>query len=837
MQFSENWLRTMVNPAMDSSALAHLLTMSGLEVEETDTVAPPFSNVVVAQVISLEKHPNADRLNVCKVDIGSGTPLTIVCGAANVRAGMKVACAKAGAILPPGADGKPLEIKEGELRGVVSQGMLCSARELKLSEEHTGLIDLPSDAPIGKSLRDYLDLDDLKFTLKLTPNKADCLSVLGVAREVAALTGATLSLPEIKKVPVTLNEVLPVKVSAPDLCGRFSGRVIRGVNARAATPEWMKQRLERSGQRPVSALVDISNYVMLELGQPSHVFDLDKLYKSESAMTALSPNLSPASGREGQNESLRDFHIVEVRWGKAGETIKLLNGSTVTVDPWVGVISTTSEPPILESLAGIMGGDATAVTLDTQHIYLEAAFWWPEAIQGRARRFNFSTDASHRYERGVDFAKTVENIERITDLIISICGGEVGPIDDQIINVPKRNPVKLRTARAVKVIGVALSDAQIADVFKRLNLSFTQEADGFLVTPPSYRFDIEIEEDLIEEIARMYGFEHIPALPPVAPSAMRILPECNRSVFKVRRQIADLDYQEVLNYSFVDAVWEMDFANNDASIKVQNPIASHLSVMRSTLLASLIANVRYNLNRKITRVRIFEIASVFMRDQQTKDSDLTVAGFKEPKKLAGLAYGPQAEEQWGQTTRPVDFFDVKADVEALFSPRALRFSKVEHPALHPGRSAQIECAGKVVGVMGELHPALQQKYELPLAPVVFELDLVALQSIDVPIYQEISKFQAVTRDLAVVVDQHIPVQEVLDVFMQERSANPLCKNVQAIVLFDEYRGKGLQTNEKSLAFRCTLQDTHATLQDEAIEAAMAALLTVAQVRCNAKLRS
>ena len=752
------------------------------------------------------------------MDVGSGTPLTIVCGAPNVRAGMKVACAKAGAVLPPGADGKPFEIKEGDLRGVVSQGMLCSARELKLSEEQAGLMDLPSDAPIGNSVRDYLDLDDLIFTLKLTPNKADCLSVLGVAREVSALTGAPLCIPATKKVPVTLNEILPVKVSAPDLCGRFSGRVIRGVNAKAATPEWMKQRLERSGQRSVSALVDISNYVMLESGQPSHVFDLDKLNLNALDSNALSGG-------------------IDVRWGKAGETIKLLNGNAVSVDSWIGVISTTTEPPILESLAGIMGGDATSVTLDTQHIYLEAAFWWPNAIQGRGRRFNFSTDAAHRYERGVDFAKTVENIERITDLIVSICGGEAGPIDDQVINLPKRDPVKLRTARAEKVIGVPLSATQIADIFKRLGLLFTEEADGFLVTPPSYRFDIEIEEDLIEEVARVYGFENIPALPPVAASAMHVLPEHTRSLFKVRRQIADLDYQEVLNYSFVDAAWELDFANNANPIKVQNPIASQLSVMRSTLIASLVANARYNLNRKMNRVRIFEIASVFVRDQKMDDGDLTVAGFNEPKKLAGLAYGPQAEEQWGQTTRQVDFFDVKADVEALFSPRMLRFSKLEHPALHPGRSAQIECEGNVVGMMGELHPALQQKLDLPLAPIVFELDVVALQSIQVPVYQEIPKFQAVTRDLALLVSHTVAVQDVLDVFMTERVANPVCKSVQAIVLFDEYRGKGLQENEKSLAFRCTLQDTHATLHDEIIEAAMAALLTAAQVECNAKLRS
>lgn len=807
MQFSEKWLRSMANPAIDSNALAHLLTMAGLEVEATEPAAPSFSNVVVGQVVSLEKHPDADRLNVCQVDVGTGEPLNIVCGAPNVYAGMKVACAKAGAVLPPGADGKPFHINEGKLRGVVSQGMLCSARELHLSEEHAGLIDLPSDAPIGTSVRDYLDLDDLKFTLKLTPNKADCLSVLGVAREVAALTGTPLQIPAVQKVPVTLDEVLPVKVSAPDLCGRFAGRVIRGVNAKATTPTWMKQRLERSGQRPVSALVDISNYVMLELGQPSHVFDLDKF-----------------SGD------------IEVRWGKEGETIQLLNGNTITVDPWIGVIATTAQPPVLESLAGVMGGEATSVTLDTQNIYLEAAFWWPNAIQGRARRFNFSTDAAHRFERGVDFAATVECIERISELIVSICGGAVGPIDDQIINLPKRSPVKLRTARAAKVIGVAITHAQIADIFQRLGLSFTEQDDGFVVTPPSYRFDIEIEEDLIEEVARVYGFEHIPALPPIAASAMRILPENTRSLFKLRRQMADLDYQEVINYSFVDATWEQDFANNAHPIKIHNPIASQMSVMRSNLIASLVANARYNLNRKVSRIRVFEIASIYLRDQTSPDGDLSVAGFNELKKLAGLAYGPQAEEQWGQATRQVDFFDVKADIEALFLPRTLRFSRVEHPALHPGRSAQIECDGKLVGLLGELHPALQHKYDLPLAPIVFELDASVLQAISVPVYQEISKFQAVTRDLALVVSQAVSAQEVLDIFTQERATNPVCQHVQTIVLFDEYRGTGLPSNEKSLAFRFTLQDTHATLQDEVIEAAMAALLAAAQSSCQAKLR-
>ncbi len=807
MQFSENWLRSLVDPKMNSDELAHLLTMSGLEVEEVEAVAPPFSHVVVAQVVEVAKHPNADRLNVCQVDVGTGTLLNIVCGAPNVRAGMKAICAQAGAVLPPGADGKPFEIKVGKLRGVESQGMMCSAKELKISEESSGLMELPEDAPIGTNIRDYLGLNDLKFTIKLTPNKADCLSVLGVAREVSALTGSPLSLPSARAVTVNTDEVLPAKISAPDLCGRFTGRVIRGLNARAATPEWMKRRLERSGQRSVSALVDISNYVMLEIGQPSHVFDLSKIHGS-----------------------------IDVRWGKKGETLKLLNGNTVEVDEWVGVIADDKE---IESLAGIMGGDSTAVTLDTTDVYLEAAFWWPNAIQGRARKYNFSTDAAHRFERGVDFANTVENIERITALIVEICGTndtKVGPVDDQAVNLPQRQPVVLRTARAAKVIGVAVTDEMIADIFNRLGLPFTHEAGQFSVTAPSYRFDIEIEEDLIEEVARVYGFENIPANPPVAPSAMLIEPEHTRSLFAVRHQLADLGYQEVVNMSFVESAWEADFAGNDAPIKLQNPIASQMSVMRSTLIGGLLTNVRYNLNRKAGRVRVFEVGAIFKRNEAIADGPLAVAGFEQPKRVGAIAYGPAVDEQWGMATRAVDFFDVKADLEALFAPRVVRFNKAEHPALHPGRCATVELGGKVVGFIGELHPRWLQKYDLPQAPVLFEVDAAALQERAVPSHTEISKFPGATRDLALLVKQDVPAQAVLDSFSAAAAVHPNGKILQAVVLFDEYRGKGLEADEKSLAFRFSLQDTQSTLQDDAVEALMAAVAEAAKEKHSAKLR-
>jgi phenylalanyl-tRNA synthetase beta chain len=807
MQFSEKWLRTMVDPKMTSDELAHLLTMSGLEVEEVEAVAPPFSNVVVAEVVEVARHPNADRLNVCQVDVGTGALLNIVCGAPNVRAGMKAICAMAGAVLPPGADGKPFEIKVGQLRGVESQGMMCSAKELKLSEESSGLLELPQDAPVGLSIRDYLLLDDLKFTIKLTPNKADCLSVLGVAREVSALTGSPLSVPTARAVAVTTDEVLPARISAPDLCGRFTGRVIRGLDARAQTPGWMVQRLERSGQRSVSALVDISNYVMLELGRPSHVFDLNKIHGS-----------------------------LDIRWGRKGEMLKLLNGNTVEVDDWVGVIADEKE---IESLAGIMGGDSTAVTLDTTDIYLEAAFWWPNAIQGRARRYNFSTDAAHRFERGVDYATTVEHIERISALILEICGTpdtRVGPVDDQSVNLPQHAPVVMRTARAAKVIGVELTDEVVADIFSRLHLPFTQEPGKFFVTSPSYRFDIEIEEDLIEEVARVYGFENIPTRPPVAPSAMLIAPENTRSLFALRHQLADLGYQEVLNMSFVEAAWEADFAGNHEPIKLQNPIASQMSVMRSTLIGSLVANVRYNLNRKAGRVRAFEIGAIFKRNPDAVDGPLSVAGFDQPKRVAAIAYGPALDEQWSVASRAVDYFDVKADLEALFAPRAVRFVKAEHPALHPGRSAAIELDGQAVGFIGELHPRWLQKYDLPQAPVLFEVDADALQQRMVPSYAEISKFPGATRDLALVVKQDVAAQDVLDAFNAELQLNPAGNIVQAVVLFDEYRGKGLEADEKSLAFRFSLQDTHSTLQDDAVDAVMAAVADAAKQKHSAKLR-
>lgn len=797
MQFSESWLRTFVNPALSTQELSHALTMAGLEVESLRPAAPPSSKIVVGRVLEVVKHPDADKLNVCQVDAGTGATLNIVCGAPNVAPGIKVPVALVGAQLPPAQEGDaPFAIKLSKLRGVQSEGMLCSARELKLSEDHAGLLILPEDAPIGEDIRKTLNLDDTIFEIKLTPNKADCLSVFGVARETAAITGAALVQRSIEPVSVALDETLPVTIAASDLCGRFSGRVIRGVNACAATPQWMVERLERAGQRSVSALVDISNYVMLELGRPSHVFDLDKIHGG-----------------------------IEVRWARRGEALKLLNGNTVDLDETVGVIADDHQ---VESLAGIMGGDSTAVTLDTTNVYLEAAFWWPDSIRGRARRYNFSTDAAHRFERGVDYSTTVEHIERITRLILDICGGKAGPVDDQSVNLPVRKPVTMRVARAQRIIGVPVHADEMAQIFKRLGLAFEFDGDVFSVTPPPHRFDIEIEEDLIEEVARIHGFEKIPARPPVAANEMRPTNETRRSIHTIRHALAARDYAETVNFSFVDEAWERDFAGNEDPVRLVNPIASQLSVMRTTLIGSLVSVLRHNLNRRAERVRIFETGRVFLRDPSLAAGELSVAGYAQPQRIGALAYGPTAEEQWGLDSRTVDFFDVKADVEALFAPRVVCFVKAEHPALHPGRTARIELDEREVGWIGELHPRWMRKYDLPNAPIVFEIDAEALMARALPVPNEVSKFPPVRRDIAVVVDQKVEAQALLDEIGRALDEGP-CKFIQRVAIFDEFRAKsstsgGLAAHEKSLAFRVTLQDTGGTLQDETVDAAVKILV-------------
>jgi phenylalanyl-tRNA synthetase beta chain len=785
MQFSESWLRALVNPKLSTDELSHRLTMAGLEVEEANPVAPGFSGVVVARIVSAEPHPNADKLRVCQVDTGAGSLLQIVCGAPNAAAGINVPLATVGAVLPG-----ELKIGVAKMRGVESSGMLCSARELGLSQDHAGLLVLDTSLAPGTDVRTALDLDDTLFTLKLTPNRADCLSILGVAREVSALTGAELMPPASRAIKASIQDVLRVSVTAPDLCGRFAGRVMRGVNARAQTPAWLVQRLERAGQRSVSALVDISNYVMLELGRPTHVFDLDRI-----------PEQS-----------------LEVRWAREGESLTLLNEQTIKLDTSMGVIASGAQP---ESLAGIMGGASTAVTLDTSNIYVEAAFWWPQAIAGRARKLKISSEASHRFERGVDFEQIPEHLDLITGLILDICGGQAGPIDDQHVNMPKRQQVTMRLARCQRVLGIPVSHAQVSTTFERLGFVFNATADAFIVTPPSFRFDIAIEEDLIEEVARIIGFDNIPANPPVAAAVMRQAPEIQRSAHTIRAEMAGLDYQEVINFSFVEDVWEHDMLGTKDPIRLLNPIASQLAVMRTSLLPGLVANIRYNANRKQSRVRVFELGRVFSRNDQVKDGPLTVAGIEQPQKLAGAVWGGTNPDQWGLTTKNVDFFDVKRDVEVLLDGRLadLRFVALAHPLLHPGRSAQILLDGKQIGLIGELHPKWVQEQELGTAPVLFELTYDSLCTIAMPTVKELSKQPVVQRDLAIWVSTDKTVQSLLDTIGRTIAADESLRVVQDVRLFDQWKDPSKQAaEEKSLAFRFSLQDTEVTLDDARVDA-------------------
>jgi phenylalanyl-tRNA synthetase beta chain len=810
MQFPESWLRAFCNPPLSTQQLADTLTMAGLEVEELRPVAPPFTHIVVGEIKEAVQHPNADRLRVCQVDVGQGSLLNIVCGAPNARVGIRVPCALVGAELPPGEDGKPFQIKLGKLRGVESQGMLCSARELKLSEDHGGLLELAADAPVGRDVREVLRLDDTLFTIKLTPNLAHCLSVYGIAREVAALTGAPLQQPSFPPVAPTTSDTLPVRVLDKDLCARFSGRVVRHLNTQARTPDWMVERLARCGQRSVSALVDISNYVMFELGRPTHIFDLDKIHGG-----------------------------LEVRWGRDGESLKLLNGNTITVDAQVGVIADAQQ---VESLAGIMGGDATAVSDATQHVYVEAAFWWPEAVAGRSRRFNFSTDAGHRFERGVDPSQTVAHIEYITQLILQICGTpqtQCGPVDDQQLDPPVPQPVRLRVARAAKVIGMPVDAAQCRDALVRLGLPVSEPEPGVLsVESPAWRFDLRIEEDLIEEVARMVGYNNLPTTPPLAAITASMRPESQRSSFAVRRSLAALGYQETINFSFVEERWERELAGNTDPIKVLNPIASQMGVMRSSLMGSLVQVLKFNQDRKAERVRVFELGRVFLRDAGVTDGALSVRGIDQPMRVAGLASGGVESARWSQKEQAVDYFDASGDVEALFAPRAVAFEAATHPALHPGRCARVVVDGQAVGFVGELHPQWRQAYGLHTAPVLFELDLQALLRRPVPVFQPVSRHQNVQRDLALVVAEQVSHAALMEA-IHSASTQGLLRDA---ALFDIYRpkadadGAGMRQGEKSLAVRLTLNSGEATLTDAQIDAAVSAVLEATARRLGARQR-
>ena len=792
MQFSEHWLRQFVNPKLDADELGHALTMAGLEVEEQKLATLLFNNVVVGEIISAEKHPDADRLQLCKVDVGQDKPLQIVCGAPNARVGLKAPCAMVGAKL---ADFK---IKRAKVRGIESLGMMCSAKELGLTEEADGLLEFPATATIGQDVREYLDLDDTLYTIKLTPNRADCLSILGVARDVVAITGAPLTLPAINEASVTTDKTQIVKVNESAACPSYFGRVVEGVNAKVATPDWMVRRLERSGLRSITVIVDITNYVLLELGQPMHAFDLAKI-----------------SGD------------INVRFAQKDEQIKLLNDTEAKLVADDLVIADDSGPI---ALAGIMGGKPTSVTDESNSIFLEAAFFTRDVMAGKARRHGLSTDSSYRFERGVDYGNTKQALERATGLVLDICGGQAGAITEAVATLPERKAVTLRYARVLSVLGIDISKVETGTLLTQLGFSFTESDDSFVVQAPTYRFDIEREADLIEEVARLHGYDKIPAIAPVANLNMLPLPAATLSMSWLKDSMQSQGYQEVVTYSFVEGSWERDLLANANPITLKNPIASNLSTMRSGLWGGLLDVLTYNLNRKQERAMVFEVGSTFHHADkaQVKSGD---NAYREETHVAGLCYGASSPEQWSESERDFDFYDVKALVEMLTHGQA-EYRQETHPALHPGQSARVYLQGKAIGWIGKLHPKWQQKYDLPKSATLFELEARLLLSTALPAYEEVSKFIAVRRDIAVVVDDSVEAGAIVDAVVAAKISL-----LQKIQLFDIYQGKGIEGGKKSLAFLILIQDTHKTMVDSEAEAAMAELLKLLEDKFGAQLRN
>lgn len=790
MQISEAWLRTYINPAISTEQLVGQLTMAGLEVDAVTPAAAVFSGVVVGVVVAMQQHPDADRLRVCQVDVGTDEPLQIVCGASNVRVGLKIPAALCGAVLPG-----DFKIKKSKLRGVESFGMLCSEKELGLAAEAQGLMELADDAPVGTDIREYLSLNDQLIEVDLTPNRADCLSVEGLAREVAVLNQMDWSTTAVSIVPVSQTNALDVTVSATDACPRYLGRLISGVNAKAETPLWMQERLRRSGLRSLGPLVDVTNYVLLELGQPLHVFDADKL----------------AGG-------------ITVRWGLPDESLSLLNGQTITLDDAALVIADDQKAL---ALAGIMGGSETAVSDDTQNVFLECAFFSPLAIAGKARRFGLHTDSSHRFERGVDASLQNRAIERATQLIIELAGGTVGPISEVITTtaLPQRPAVTLRKIRIEKILGVALNDELVTDIFQRLGMQVQAIADGWQITPPGFRFDIAIEADLIEELARIYGYNKLPSSSLLMRSALSPATEAVLDLDRIKDLLVDRGYQEAITYSFVDEDIQKAVAPDSEVVRLKNPISSELAVMRTTLWCGLLKAALYNTNRQHTRVRLFETGLRFVNQD---------GNTQQQKMLAGLALGAAYNEQWGVATRKIDFFDIKADLQALFdlSNAKVTYQAAPHPALHPGQSAEIlDAQGRSMGWLGMLHPNLEKQLGFETPVFLFELDQHLVLEKRIPAFKPLSKYPSVRRDLALIVAEDVLVSELVDCIKASGGAN-----LQEVNVFDIYRGKGVDDGHKSVALSLILQDDTQTLTDTEIDATVSGLLNQLTTKMNAKLR-
>ncbi len=790
MKISETWLRTYVNPALGTEELVAQITMAGLEVDAVEPVAAQFSGVVVGEVVEMEKHPDADKLNVCKVNVGETELLQIVCGAANVRVGLKIPAALCGAVLPG-----DFKIKQSKLRGIESFGMLCSAKELGLVAEAEGLMELPADAPVGIDIREYLQLNDNSIEVDLTPNRADCLSVEGVAREIAVLNKIVLNVPVIEPVAVTHSEKLTVTVEATTACPRYLGRLISGVNNQAQTPLWMQERLRRSGLRSLSPLVDVTNYVLLELGQPLHVFDAEKLNGG-----------------------------ITIRYATNGETLELLNTQTIIFDEKCLVIA---DDESALAFAGVMGGSYSAVHENTNSVFLECAFFTPLAIAGKARQFGLHTDSSHRFERGVDFELQNRAIERATQLILEICGGQAGEITEVTTTseLPKRESIILRETKLTKILGMSFESENVTGILERLGMKVVTQTDGWLVTPPSFRFDIAIEADLIEEIARIYGYNNLPNNQILVRSSLNQATETVLDLDRVKDLLVDCGYQEAITYSFVDENLQKTIAPSAEFIRLQNPISADLAVMRTTLWGGLLTAALHNTNRQQTRVRLFESGLHFVQNEGETLQE---------KMLAGLALGNVTAEQWGEQERAVDFYDVKADVEAIFGLTGckVQFVSESHETLHPGQSAKILTEnGEVVGWLGMLHPNLEQQLGFETPVFLFELSQDLLLQKQRSSFKSLSKFPSVRRDLALLVKEEVNAGDIIGAI--QSCSQPL---LQEAVIFDVYRGKGVEEGFKSVALSLVLQNQAQTLTDTEIDAIVSTFLETLTVKTGAKLR-
>lgn len=779
MRVSERWLREWTDPQVDSETLAQQLTMAGLEVDGVEAVSGQFERVIVGEVVEVKAHPDATKLSVCQVNAGDDGPLQIVCGASNVRPQLKVAVALVGAVLPNG-----LKIKKAKLRGVASSGMLCSSSELGLEEASDGIMELPSDAPVGEDLRQYLSLDDKSIEIDLTPNRGDCLSVVGIAREVSVLNRCDLKPFALNRVAPQIDDVLDVNLDAPEACGQYLGRVIKGVDAARETPIWIKERLRRCGLRSISLVVDITNYVMLEFGQPMHAFDLDSI----------------------------DGPIV-VRYAKSGERLQLLDEQEAALKENTLVIG--DQKNVL-AMAGIMGGLDSAVQTSSQNIFLESAFFAPQYMAGKARQYGLSTDSSHRFERGVDPKLQSLAIEQATQMIIELAGGQAGPITQaqSEANLPTMQWVKLRPQRARKLLGIDIAESKMLDCLTRLGMEVFAQGDTWEVHIPMYRFDISQEADLIEEIARVYGYNNIPRQATQAAFQAVSKPETQRSQESLSQVLVERGYHETISYSFVDPRLQQALFPEVKALDLLNPISSELSQMRVSLWPGLIASMLHNQHRQVQNLRLFEWG---LRFHQGQDDII------QTKTLSGLICGQNHAGQWSAPTRKLDFYDLKGDVEALLQTplqsECYRFVPKAHPALHPGQSAEIMLDGQAVGHLGTLHPGVVESLDA-IGPVfLFEIDFEALSKARLPHYKAFSKFPAIRRDLSFIVDESIASQDIVTAIRDQGG-----EILQDVQIFDVYRGEGIEPGKKSMAIGLILQDTSRTLVDAEVISFMDAIL-------------